>query len=399
MEKKRKQDHKVACATSQEPEADKILSKDDQSEPNAAPFTKSTNTDSPSNDNVPSLNHQYPSILQWSYMPQHGVEQSPLVSRPFVATQSPLPGIMNQWPQLPHQQQNPSNHEPFVAAGATDISWQNPAAVGGGTSATNQPQVPNFYYHVGYPYPGCPGPCDPLSWWSQAQAQQPLCTYAFPGGYFSSPPASLPSCSTAIGQIFQKGSIRPPANLSQKHQQLWDAQSAENVQLWSVINHLQSEVTDYKNCVTRLEAELSSLRAAAEETAAQVNGAVLSAPPSKRGRPKKSVASVEGVHSPEVSHRRARGGKPAARNSHQFECKSHLFEKVILNKVEDKEKACHVATAVEHGNNASNVVTPSGGNMEINGINSTMPAFHYQFQSRNFPVSKHVETGVLPLQK
>lgn len=143
---------------------------------------------------------------------------------------------------------------------------------------------------------------------------------------------------------------------------------------------MQSEVTDYKNRVTRLEAELSSLRAAAEETAAQVNGAVLSAPPSKRGRPKKSVASVEAVHSPDVSHHRARGGKPAARKSHHFECKSHLFEKVILNKVEDKEKACHVATAVEQGNNASNVVTPSGGNMEINGINSTMPAFHYQFQ-------------------
>lgn len=143
---------------------------------------------------------------------------------------------------------------------------------------------------------------------------------------------------------------------------------------------MQSEVTEYKNRVTRLEAELSSLRAAAEETAAQVNGAVLSAPPSKRGRPKKSVASVEAVHSPEVSHHRARGGKPAARKSHQFDCKSHLFEKVILNKVEDKEKACHVATAVEQGNNASNVVTPSGGNMEINEINSTMPAFHYQFQ-------------------
>lgn len=141
---------------------------------------------------------------------------------------------------------------------------------------------------------------------------------------------------------------------------------------------MQSEVTDYKNCVTRLEAELSSLRAAAEETAAQVNGAVLSAPPSKRGRPKKSVASVEAVHSPDVSHRRAR--KPAARKSDQFECKSHLFEKVILNKVEDKEKACRVATAVEQGNNASNVVTPSGGNMEINEINSMMPAFRYQFQ-------------------
>lgn len=82
------------------------------------------------------------------------------------------------------------------------------------------------------------GPCDPLSWWSQAQAQPP-CTYAFPGGYFSSPPASLSSCSTAIGQIFQKGIIRPPANLSQKHQQLWDAQvrmSTFSLNLYNLIS-------------------------------------------------------------------------------------------------------------------------------------------------------------------
>lgn len=69
------------------------------------------------------------------------------------------------------------------------------------------------------------GTCDSSSWWNQAQAQaqapQPLCTYAFPG---SSPPASLPSCSTALGQAVGKEFIRPPAKLSNKHQQLWDAQ-------------------------------------------------------------------------------------------------------------------------------------------------------------------------------
>lgn len=66
------------------------------------------------------------------------------------------------------------------------------------------------------------GTCDSSSWWNQAQAQapQPLCTYAFPG---SSPPASLPSCSTALGQAIGKGTS-PAAKLSNKHQQLWDAQ-------------------------------------------------------------------------------------------------------------------------------------------------------------------------------
>ncbi|XP_062005385.1 uncharacterized protein LOC133722515 [Rosa rugosa] len=402
MEKKRKKDEKVACTTSQEPETDHhILSKDHQSQVDTEPLTKSTNTDSPSNGNVPSLCHQYPVTFPWPYTPQHGGEQCPLVSRPFVATQSPLPGIISQWPQFPHQVQHgqpPQNYsqsaapfwlpqqpgypfsasnapptcQPFVAVGATDIS--------GGTSTTNQTQVPNFYYHVGYPYPGFPGSCDSLSWWNQAQAPQPLCTYAFPGGCISSPPASLPSCSATLGQTFEKGIIRPPAKLSKKHQQLWDVQSAENVQLWSAINHLQSEATDYKNCLTRLEAELSSLKAGAEETTAQVSGAVLSAKPSKRGRPKRSVASADAVHSPDKSHRRARGRKSVVCNAQQFDSKSHLFEKVILNKVEDKEKACHLTAAVEQGNNASHVVTHSGGNMEINGTSSTMPAFHYQFQ-------------------
>ncbi|XP_004289381.1 PREDICTED: uncharacterized protein LOC101304044 [Fragaria vesca subsp. vesca] len=403
MEKKRKQDHKVSStSTSQEPETGHhILSKDDQNQDNAEPLTKSTNIDSPSNGNVPSLSHQYPVTFPWPYTPHHGGEQSPLVSRPFVATQSPLPGALSQWPQFPHQVQYgqpprtypqsaapfwlpqppgyplpasnaPSTLQPFVAVGATDVS--------GGSSTTNQPQVPNFYYHAGYPYPGFPGTCDSSSWWNQAQAPQHLCTYAFPG---SSPPASLPSCSTALGQAVGKGIIRPPAKLSNKHQQLWDAQSAENVQLWSAVNHLQSEVSDYKNRLARLEAELSSLKAVGEETTTQVSEAVLYAKPSKRGRPKRSVASADAVHSPNKPHRRARGRKPpvpAVCSAQQFDSKSHLFEKVILNKVEDKQKALHLAAAVEQGNNASHVVTHSCGNMEINGTSSTMPAVHYQFQ-------------------
>ncbi|PQQ09514.1 uncharacterized protein Pyn_36195 [Prunus yedoensis var. nudiflora] len=238
MEKKK--DHSVACATGQEPEANDILSKEDQSQPNVTLFTESTKTDSPSNGNAPSLNHRYPSTLQWPYTPQHGVEQSPFMPRPFIATQAPLPGVINQWPQFPHLQQNASNNQvpqgqppsnysqsaaplwlpqragytlpglnapatfpSFVAFGATDTSWQTPAAVGGGTSTTNQAQVPNFCYPVGYPYPGFPGPCDP-SWWGQAQAQQPLCTYAFPGGYFPSPPALPPSCTTPLDNPFKK---------------------------------------------------------------------------------------------------------------------------------------------------------------------------------------------------
>lgn len=70
------------------------------------------------------------------------------------------------------------------------------------------------------------GPCDPLSWWGQSLQSQPISAYAFPGpcNYFPTPSTVLPSCSTPLGQSFQRGIIRPVAKLSQKHQQLWDAQ-------------------------------------------------------------------------------------------------------------------------------------------------------------------------------
>jgi len=70
------------------------------------------------------------------------------------------------------------------------------------------------------------GPWDHSSWWGQAQQSQSPCTYAFPGAYgsFSLQPPPMPSCAASLGQFFQRGIIRPPAKLSQKHQQLWDAQ-------------------------------------------------------------------------------------------------------------------------------------------------------------------------------
>lgn len=70
------------------------------------------------------------------------------------------------------------------------------------------------------------GPCDPLSWWGQSQQTQAISTYAFPGSYnyFPTPTLVMPSCSTSLGQSFIRGIIKPPVKLSQKHQQLWDAQ-------------------------------------------------------------------------------------------------------------------------------------------------------------------------------
>ncbi|PQQ09513.1 uncharacterized protein Pyn_36194 [Prunus yedoensis var. nudiflora] len=123
---------------------------------------------------------------------------------------------------------------------------------------------------------------------------------------------------------------------------------------------------DYKNHLVRLEAEVSSLKLAvevpslkpaAEEPTAQVSGAVLSGKPSKRGRELLQLM-------------------------HYLLLVSLIAElEVILSKVEDKEKAYHSTAAAEQGNNISNVVTHSGGSLvEVNGSNSMMPEFHYQFQ-------------------
>lgn len=122
------------------------------------------------------------------------MEQSPLISKPCIPTQSPSPIVLNQWQQLLHLQQNPAGHQdqhgqpphfvqptvpfwppqrpiyplpgvnapaiqPFTPLGTTDTGWQAPGSLGGGTSSKNQPQIPNFCYQVGYTYPGFPGTC------------------------------------------------------------------------------------------------------------------------------------------------------------------------------------------------------------------------------------------------
>ncbi|KAL5556720.1 hypothetical protein UlMin_038956 [Ulmus minor] len=402
---RRKEDPKMASSTSQETEMHDIQNKDEKDEQTVSLEGKTMKTGSPLIDNTPSENQQCPSIVQWPFTPQNVVDQSPLTSRSQIPNQSPSPVLISQWHFPPQQQQNLTNNHvqqgqlplnytqpappfwlpqrpgfpPFVPfGGGTEITFQAPA-VGGGTASTNQPQVPNFSYPVGFPYPGFPGPCDAMSWWGQAQQAQQLCSLAFPGGYISSTPSLVPGSLTSPGQFLQRGVIRPPAKLSQKHQQLWDAQSAENVQLWNVINQLQSELTDHKNQLTRLEAEVSSLKPKVEEPPTVQNTGITSAvQPSKRGRPKKSVASVDGVHSPD-SQPRARVRKPATFKV-QTDPKAHLFEKVNLNKGEDKVKACQSTATLEQGNceNMSSNAHATSGNVETNGNNLIMPGLPNQ---------------------
>lgn len=410
MEKKKK-DQLVARCSSQEPETSGLWNKEEDAQQNAALATRTNRTGSPSNDNAVFLNQQQPPVLQWPYTAQHAVEQPPLTPKPCMPTQSPSPIILSQW-QVPHHQQSPAGHQtqhgqplPFVQPtapfwlpqrpvyplpgvnaptiqqftplGTADAGWQAPGALGGGTSSKNQAQIPNLCYQVGYTPPGFPGPWDHSSWWGQTQQSQPPCSYSFPGayGFFSLQSPPMPSCTSSLGQFFQRGMIRPPAKLSQKHQQLWDAQSAENVQLWNTINLLQSEIADYKSRLMKLEAEVSSLKPAVEEPTAQVIGFSSAGQTSKRGRPKRP--SVNALTSPTESHPRARGRKnPPSRV--QSDCKSHFFERVILDKVEHKQKESHSTATVEKERiqEMSDSVTPhTNGNGEINGNDLMLPAF------------------------
>ncbi|TYJ10749.1 hypothetical protein E1A91_A11G229100v1 [Gossypium mustelinum] len=401
MEKKKKKKHKKLIATSlnQEPESHDLLSKEQQNQPNEALAAKVTKNGSSSQENLSSLNDQRSRILQWPYSTQKAAEQSSLNPRPCISSQTP-PILASQPQQVaplqsnfPHhlvQQgqptvhlapstsplwlpQRPSYHFPAVSVPATfqplTASWQ-PSPLIGGTSPRSQHEVPNIGYHFS-PFPSFPGPWDPSSWWTHGQQVHPSFNYTFPGAYngsFSSEPPPMPNCSATFGESSRRGIIRPMAKLSQKHQQLWESQSFENVMLWRVIGQLQSELADYKSQILKLEGQIASLKPPADEPSAQAVQTGLSGAASKRGRPKRAVASVDVSASPDESHPQARGQKPAA-SKVQPESRVLFFEKVVLNKV---EKTAHSISSTKKDNEKT--IT----NNSVNGSNLPMPAFHNQ---------------------
>lgn len=160
-------------------------------------------------------------------------------------------------------------------------------------------------------------------------------------------------------------------------------QSAENVQLWSVIGKLQSEISDYKSRFKKLEAEVLSLKPTADESTARVIRTGLSGgAASKRGRPKRSVASVDVSASPDDSHPRARAKKPAASKVQPEATRVLVFEKVALNKLEDRQKNAQSTSSTLKGNGEKVpfVITNSSVSLEVNGSNISIPAFHNQVQ-------------------
>ncbi|KAJ9170495.1 hypothetical protein P3X46_018600 [Hevea brasiliensis] len=357
MERKKK-DHRIASATTHERGSNDLLRKEEQNQSTVAFATKSMGATNPSHDDAPSLNQQSPSILQWPCCPctpQINGERPSSSSKPCVSAQSPSIAV-SQWHQLPHLPLNPASHQghalPHLAQSTTPF-WlpQRPGyympgvnaphasgLVGGGTSSKDHNQFPDFCYQVGYAFPG---PWDPSSWCGHIQQSQPPSNYVFPGayGYFSLQPPTVPDCSAPLGQSSQRGIIRAPEQLMQ---------SAENVQLWIVIGHLQSELADYKSHVTKLESEVSFLKQAMEESTAHVTGTAVSRQVSKRGRPRRSVALVDALPSPDGSQPQVRGRKACS------------LEKVILNKAEHKMAI-----------NGSNVIVPSFPNQVPQEISQT----------------------------
>ncbi|XVF61434.1 hypothetical protein PTKIN_Ptkin08bG0129100 [Pterospermum kingtungense] len=420
MEKKKHQ--KIPSASSQEPNSNDLLSKEDHNQSNeAVVLAKNTKTGIPLQENLSSLNEQCSHIHQWPYSNQQAAEPSSLYPRPCAPSPSLLP--IPRWQQVAPLQPNSPNHpvqqgqpavnlaqsttpfwpsqrpsyhypgisvpatlQPFISIATVDASWQ-PSAIIGRTTPRSQDQVPNLCYHFG-PYPGFPGPWNPSSWWAHGQQSQPPFSYTFPEayGYFSSAPPPMPNCSASFEESSQRGIIRPTAKLSQKHQQLWEAQSAENVQLWSVIGKLQSEIDDYKSRLTKLEAEVLSLKPTADESTARVsrNGLSGGGGAAKRGRPKakRSVASVDLSASPDDAHPQARGKKPAASKVQPEATRVLVFEKVALNNLEDKQKTAQSNSNTQkvNGENVPFVITNSSVNLEVNGSNVSVPAFHNQVQ-------------------
>ncbi|KAK7307707.1 hypothetical protein VNO77_41013 [Canavalia gladiata] len=334
-------------------------------------------TSSPSHDSVPISNQQQqPSIVQWPYMPQNATEQ--FLSMHF-PTLTPSPGAFNQWQQFQQGQLFAQSTPPF---------WQPQQTVAGGPSlganvptiapsSTTHTLVPNMCYP--YSFPGFSGPWNPSSCLGQLYQMQHPYAYSFPGALtFSSAAPRMPGCSASGEHSFQIGIIRPAATLPQEHQQLWEAQSVENVQLRSEINKLQAEVSDYMDRIKKLEEEVSSLKQKVPTDKVIGTIPVRTRLPAKRGRSKRSLISLDALHG---SHPQTGSRKPVLNNP-QFVSKSPIFEKVILKKVENKEIPFGSTTTVQRENNNKilNAVKDMGCNIQINQSNPIMAAYQGQGQ-------------------
>ncbi|KAG9439418.1 hypothetical protein H6P81_019583 [Aristolochia fimbriata] len=317
----------------QENESAENVSNGEETQTSCNPVKNNCMSVSHPNDNI-ACSQQYPLVLHWPYTPQPTSEQSVTktlntetpncrqrtVSNQPQNLQNPINPHFSHG-QLQHAQQTVSfwlHQRPTIQTAAGSLGLHSNGASSGYES------TPSFCYQGGLPYPvGFPGAWSPSPLWGQTQQPQPPFTLhypAFPGGsvYFAPSQATF---DPASGRPL--GIIRPPVKLSQKHQQMWETQSAENVYLRNAVSRMEAEMATYRGRLAKLEAEVACLKAQRDSTLEGSGGAGIVQPP-KRGRPKRPIASVNTLPSQEDSQPRPRGRK-------------HLSSKVEAQNLLDKQ--------------------------------------------------------------
>ncbi|XP_022631698.1 uncharacterized protein LOC106776620 isoform X3 [Vigna radiata var. radiata] len=302
-------------------------------------------------------------------------------------SQASAAGALNQWHQYPHlfaQSASPfwQSHPPSAVAGPslganvptiyhpfTDTGF--PAA----PSSTTQTPPPSMCYN--YPFPVFPCYWGPSSYMAQLYQMQHPYVHSFPDALnFSSATPKVPNCSASAENYSQIGNIKSPSELTQKYQQLWEAEKAKNVELRRVTHKLRAKVSGYKDKLKKLKKEVSSFKQKTELAFKQVNGTVPAGPTQplkKRGRPNLSLASVDALNE---SYLLAGGKRPSmcnslSQNKSPFEKVKPIFEKVILKKVENKEITTRFTTKMaqqENNVNSLNTGKDVSCNIQINQI-------------------------------
>eukprot|EP01018_Ginkgo_biloba_P002000 Gb_34768 [translate_table: standard] len=388
MEKKKKRDKSTLNNT--ETEGADNQQKEVEHQAGVALVKRLFKVGSPLQDNATGSHHQSPPILQWPYTPQAPHEHSVQFPNHSSQVQHPQPlarhqpqhqqqlqqhqhqqqqqqvhhghqGVLQQGQPQVHQQTAPYwPHPEFPGTapppgpfypfppGSGDSNWQASAYTG--AHAASDHATP-YGYQGGYAYPvGYPGPWDAAAWWAHSHQQAPY-PYPYPAygggyGYMAAPPAP-PTAGSAPSGGCQRGVIRPPSGLSQKHQRLWEAQSMENVQLWGALARAEADIAAYRGRLMKLEADLFAMKTHHDAAVDGSAGATNAPQTARKGRNKKAtIITTSALNSADNIQHRSRGRKITACKMAVEGKEKHDSEKEKETKAEEKDK---VSTPVPVG--------------------------------------------------
>ncbi|CAL0331747.1 unnamed protein product [Lupinus luteus] len=177
----------------------------------------------------------------------------------------------------------------------------------------------------------------------------------------------------------------------------------ENVQLRSMVDKLQAEVSDYKDRLVKLEEEVSYLKQDYKNRITKLEQVsslkqIVETPkaaeviqtipvgtgqPPKRGRGRhKRLASTEESHE---LRPQSRGRKPAL-NPFQLDGKSPIFEKVVLKRVENKDMPNHPTTRIAQQENNGKI---------LNGVSNSAMSAYQGLVNQEYQGIKMSESGAI----